>query len=540
MNLIGEWIALSQEQFLGRGQIADEQFSIVERENSIHLSQRELMRHRLRIFPSGKVENWRGGTLWRSGQLLWDGQEGSLSPDGKQEEWFTEDDGNWEMDEWILDSGKLERIRFEVSIGSFFQQETTRYERAKTLQVGREESSTVLRAIGDCDISGAQLKKLDLSQWTIEPFEVSVLLERPELKGLKTLNLADVRCSSDNGLIDVIQSGWHAEGIVNWDLSGLCFVERFLQRPPCKQIENLSLARSDLKNFSLIKKMTEIQRLNISECQLDNIDMNSFPFLLELHARGLGQIELSEKQASQIEVLDCDTVRHQNYPKLHTLTLHSSIELLDCVPSLSRICLHNTTVEDVVWEAILQLPLTMLHCHGVSLSPSQQEALLSSGLINTLESLSITDQDLDAAFLDALTNRVCLPNLRSLTLSHSNCSLRQLCQASTLTKLQQLSLDGCPDWFSSFQANGLLSLHRISLRETGMNVSHWLEKQAFPFLEIADIGGHEPINAPVSNLTNLKQIRMDECSFELEQSIQGLFQSLGDNRNRIFHHLPFQ
>ena len=195
MKIVGEWIAVSQKQFVGRGQVVDDEFELLERDSTVHFSQRELMRHRVRIHPNRRLENWRRGQLWREGVLEWDGEHGGLSKDGQSEEWSVLDPGNWELDEWrLLAPNTLERTRFDVETGTFCQEETTIYRRLQTIGVGQQDRTAIERAIGDQNIAELEgTQRLNLRQWTIDPAALMVLFERPELRDVRWVDLSRPR-----------------------------------------------------------------------------------------------------------------------------------------------------------------------------------------------------------------------------------------------------------------------------------------------------------------------------------------------------------
>ena len=276
----GEWIAVSHQQSTGRVELGEEDWTVVSEENPIILSQRELLRHRMRIDIRGRISFWVAGNCERRGLVRWEeeefSKEGIITPRGASETelWSAIDDGNWESDVLeVVGTEKLIRHQFEISHSSYCNRQTTHYVRVAFLS-GEEfalphlKTNRMLRSIGEGEITDVkELVTLDLAQHTIQPEALMVLLERPEWGKLQAVNLSET-LGDWEGLCDALIAAWHTDNLISWDLTGCPQAQRLLDHHGEKALRHLDLRQSNVSNLDAIRHPEQLRTLHLEGTEL--------------------------------------------------------------------------------------------------------------------------------------------------------------------------------------------------------------------------------------------------------------------------------
>lgn len=558
----GEWIAISHSSHIIQGYLDDDGFVEGQVEDSIVRSQRELMRHRLRLQNSVL-------TLWDGEKALWSGAIRS----SEDEFWVEADDskegyllysGPESWSQVLLSPGETLTIEMEsLEGGQVLMCQKWLFNLAVTirlpLNLSSDPQSNILSAIADqplTDVSFGTL--LNLRQWTISPPELMVLLERPELKNLDALDVGQVLCPNKKELSWVLKNAWHSQNLKRLTVDGTAlesgvgsvlahnsYTRLTLEDYSCTA-QDIDIIGTNLPLESLsIACETEISLFALSQCfKLESLFVDAavsqFPepvILQHLKQVVFPQVKwgdwTEDLQLHQIEYLRLNGP----IPSTEVLHLESLTELDIGMPSeefdsfsLHRLCLrggkmtaslmrqlrtgcprlNNISFCDAeIGPGVLPLISDLTHLELINCQIHPDQNLKTTNW----ETYRVRDSDCEWNPLNGLG-----PKIKYLDLSGSGTMVQELLKNGHLTRIETLLMDGCEDSHRFFQANGLISMSSLSLRNSNLDIYQWLSQQACLQLLNIDLGGCQS-SRPLSNVKALRNVQRLRVSPDLGEDI---------------------
>ncbi|MBM76565.1 MAG: hypothetical protein CMK59_14250 [Proteobacteria bacterium] len=438
MNGNSHWIAESLTRSSGIGLIEDGDFETLEEQSSVVFSQKELLRERL-VFLDGFVELRSAGKVRRmSIHFMDDGMCHLTTSLEKAEQ--SEDFKTYDHVLFLDDKGTLHREQLSVTEGQYYDEEIWQYRPCHLwYDASGIEEPDLNKLLSDkmVEISD-KLDELVLDQMTLSSAELLVLLERPELEGLKHLSLSQAR--SDGELESVLNQAWHVQHLRHLNISGTSLSQ--IQLPPnlgllfalnsglmeitgCPQdlkglmasknpqlshlgevdvgnLVYLDIAHTDVEILELpselkvlgmdrlrnpLVALRELKCLNISR-PIDELEQKKIP-LEQLECVSLsGSIDLERlENVRLLELKDYVSLEEGNRELLGLKTLildGGTITSFPKMPLLSTILLRNCTLTDRAFHQLMDWDLENLE---IELSSERLDVFLSN--VSTLRHLSI-------------------------------------------------------------------------------------------------------------------------------------------------------
>ena len=522
----GTWIALSLERQTIQGYVDDGEFIEGPSETPTTHSQRELMRHRLwRIDSEVFFED--------SGHRLWSGTFHSAQGEHSVE-FIDGSNGSEQREVWFEVDSELVMFVETIFDGQYLKREKWVLQRLLTIEstlYGVAHAPCLLKAIGDqpldqCEFNG----HLDLRQWSISSAELMVLLERPELSETKSLDIRDTVSEDPEQLQWVLQNAWHSEHIRELHLNTETVVDLpGLIQPRSLRTLGLSGAETNSDVFDALSNQKQLVSLDLGksrqsfsmECIAQSTMLESLTFqgtihnwvplilqnlkILKLPEMAWGDwiedLQLHQMSAFQIgstipsrEILHLEELQH--------LDMHMPNDAIDSF-SLSTIVLRGGQLDATLMHQIrIGCPLLRkLHLINVDIQAGVLPLLVDLECV-LCESCRIQPDNIpeteplwsvlsfrDTIISESLLLRCLSSHLRSLDVTRSQTSIRMLLMNPNLIHLEALWADGAQDVSTLFEANALVSLKRLSIRDTDCTVKEVLSKQALLSLQTLDIGG---------------------------------------------------